>query len=768
MEHMIELHSPRLSVRVDFPAPNAARICHGEPGAGFPEERPWIKDVLLPGLPVERPELQVRLEEGQVVIASPEGRPFFQEARPVQLHQKARRLYGDIDIPKTEIRWGIRRVTEGVKLWLTVTPGESFYGWGEWFNAFQRKAGAVNLRTRDAIALLQGRETYSAIPIFLSSRGYAFFLLNSYASRWRILPEKQQIAIEADGPGADYIVIYGPGFRRIIETYTALTGRPSLPPRWAFGLFVTGYPQEHQAVVEQRVEEHRQRGIPLDSVILDYHWEERFHNFRWRHSLFPDPDGLVKRLRAKGVRLGLIQTPFVNARQRPFQKWFLNTLAGNIPPGLEKDDERDEPGYTEASQQGLLVHPRAKWWFGAGGMVDFTNPKAIQWWNARMRPLYDQGIAFFKNDDGEYTPDEAHSANGLDGPELHNIYGFYYSRALSQGMMEIDDRRPFIYARSVWAGSQRFPALFLGDQKPEFEHMRSSLRAGLNLALLGFSYWTADVFGLDGKTTPETHMRYAQYALLLPIARYFWRPPHLDNTRLPWSHSPQAEANFRRYTELRYRLLPYYYALAWEAWKTGIPMIRPLRLEFENETHLLSVDDQYMLGSRLLVAPVLEAGATGRRVVLPAGTWHDFWREHSWQGPGEIDYPASLEVLPLLVRGGTLLPMGPVMQHISDTHTFSEIEWHAWGPWPAEGLLYEDDGLTRAYQNGASSLVHLRLEEDDQGKRVLQVSAAQGDYLNQPATRRVRLTLHGLPAGAVISQEIQAGLAGGSYLIPDA
>jgi alpha-glucosidase len=351
-------------------------------------------------------------------------------------------------------------------------------------------------------------------------------------------------------------------------------------------------------------------------------------------------------------------------------------------------------------------------------MVDFTDPAASDWWNGMAHPLYRQGVAFFKNDDGEYLPEDGRSANGMQGDEYHNIYGFYYGKAMYEGMHPPipagegsgRETRGLIYARSVWSGSQRFPAVFLGDQKPTFDHIRASLRAGLNMGLAGFAYWTADVFGLDGKTSPEIHMRYAQWALLNPVARYFLRPPQIDATRFPWSHGAEVESNFRKYTELRYRLLPYYYSLAWEAYRAGIPIIRPMLLEFPDNPRFADCADQYMLGDRLLVAPVVTAGEVQRKIVLPAGIWHDFWSGQAWQGPAEIEYPAALDCLPILVRGGRILPLGPLMQHIPDDHRFEQLELHLYPPLPAECLLYDDDGVTTAYRDGDYTLVRVRAE----------------------------------------------------------
>jgi len=757
-------------VRVQYLTENAIRITHSPASAeAFPPDRPWLRHVLLPapGISAGESRLVVDMPDGRVRVRNRAGAVIVAEARAPQLRIARRLRSVSVDIPATEIRTDFGRVGEAVGLALKIEPGEGFYGLGEWFSTFRRERGTVRLKIRDAISLVQNRETYSAIPFFISSRGYGFWLLNSHESEWRIDAERGELKIEAAGPGADYIVIHGPAYRDVISTYTRLTGRPPLIPRWAFGLMVTGYPQEPQSVVLERAQEHRRRNIPLDAVILDYHWEERYHNFQWRRSVIPDPQSLISTLRDLGVRLGLILTPFVNHRNRPGQRRLLNTLAGNIPRGLEQDDERDPEGYAEAKAKGYLAHENAKWWFGLGGMVDFSNPDAAAWWAARMRPLYEQGVAFFKNDDGEYLPKDGRSALGMDGREYHNLYGFFYSRAIYEGMAggsptrPYDDRRPFIYARSAWAGSQRFPAIFLGDQKPTFEHIHSTMRAGLNMGLLGFAYWTADVFGLDGKSTPETHMRYAQWALMAPVARYFWRPPEVDDTRFPWSHGPENEANFRAITELRYRLLPYYSSLAWEAYRTGLPLLRPMMLEFQDDPRFAGVYDQVMLGDRLMLAPVVEAGATRRRIILPAGTWHDLWSTQTYNGrddPAGRLYTAPLDRLPILVRGSTILPMGPVMQHIPDDHRFDQLQLHVWPPYPATGVLYDDDGRTRAYQRGEFSVTRFSAEGDEK-RVVVRIGAAEGGFPGQVESRQVELILHRTAAPARVRVNGQATTA---------
>ncbi len=751
-------------IRTTNLAPNAIRITHlvsradNEPRApdakpdGNTIDRPWLGHVLLPTrtIPTEEAQLSADEKEGCVRVCTKDGKEVLREARPActSQHLESRRLV--LDIPNLELRLERTRTDRAINLALTIASGEGLYGWGEWSNAFRRERGAIRLKVQNAPAQRQERATCSALPFFLSSRGYGFWLLNSHASTWRIDDKAGTLDITAEGPGADYIVIYGPALRDIIATYTALTGRPPMIPRWAFGLFATGCPQEDQQTVLNRLRQHREHHIPLDALILDYHWEERFHNFHWQSKLFPDPAQFISDLKTVGIKLGLILSPVINRRNRHLQRWALSRLARKVPHGLERADGRALPEYDEARREGYFAHPKSKWWLGEGGMIDFTNPAAATWWNERLRPLYQQGVSFIKNDAGESLPADAHSAIGMDGSEYHNLYGFFYSRALYEGQAALDERRPFVFARSAWVGSQRYPAagpagtcgaVSLGNQHPSFAHIRNTMRAGLNLSLLGFAYWTADAFGLDGKTTPELHMRYAQWALFAPVVRCVWRPPGVDGTRLPWSHGTAAEDNLRTYADLRYRLLPYYYTLAWEAHETGLPILRPLLLEFQEDARFADCYDQMLLGDRVLLAPVVKAGATSRRIALPEGFWYDFWMEEAYEGGGEITYAAPLDRLPMLIRGGSILPMGPSLPRIGDDHHFSWLKLHCYPPYPAACLLYDDDGVTRAYQRGEFALTRVGAD-GDADHTTIRIMPTLGSFPGQLPERAVEIVLH--------------------------
>jgi alpha-D-xyloside xylohydrolase len=714
-------------------SPRTLRISHKPKSqADFPPERAWFDDILIGKSILDREKkLKVSLRDDCIQIGDTSGKCIFREMRAPIFHADGH-----------------------VTFTFRLRPEEGLYGFGEWFNAFRRTSGSLNLTIRESPAVLQHRQTYSTLPVYLSDHNYAVFVLNSHQAMVHLDKAQGLLVMKFDGPPADYLVICADNPKAILGEYTRLTGRPPLLPLWAYGLWVTSYPQESQQKVIEMVAEHRSRQIPLDGVILDYHWEERFHNFKWRKSLFSDPAELIAKLHALRIHLGLIFTPFVNHTNLMLLKAGTNLLFKNLPDGVEQEDERDLAGYNEGRTAGYFANDDASWWFGKGGMVDFTNPAAAKWWNEKLKPLYRSGVSFFKNDDGEYLPLKAKSANGMDGREYHNLYGFYYSRAIYEGMRELDERRPLVYARSVWAGSQRYPAIFLGDQVPSFENLRRTLRAGLNMSLLGFAYWTADVFGLSGKTTPETHMRYAQWALYNPVARYFWRPEKIDRTRKPWSHNEQVFESFKKHVELRYRLLPYYHQLGWEAWQSGIPHMRPLWLEFPGDERLLPVYDQVMLGSALMLCPVTRAGARQRRVIFPEGVWYDFWTDEKVEGGRTVVVDAPIDRLPLFVRAGSILPMGPVMQFIPDDHRFEDLQLHFYPPFDGLTSFIDNNPNTRAYVQGeyAETKIQVTSKVNNIHAEIVKPTAE-----NQlvPSDRKLQLVFHDCapPMEAKFNQE---------------
>jgi len=628
---------------------------------------------------------------------------------------------------------------------------EGFYGFGEWFNGFRRERDKLILYNQESPCFVQHKQTYSAFPCFLSDRGYLILILNAHRGTALINKPRGRLRIRFEGGYLDYVVISGPSWKEILQTYTRLTGRPPIPPLWCFGLWNTAYPVENQQETLQRIEEHRKREIPLDAIILDYHWEEAFHNYRWRKNIFPDPDAMIEQMRGRGVKLGLIYTPYINRKGIPLYKILVRIYVKNAPAGVPfVSEDSAEEIYQQGMRGGYFAHPSVTWWLGRGGAVDFSNPEAVNWWFAMQRPLLDQGVYFFKNDGGEYLPENSQSALGLEPEEFHNIYSFYYARATYEKSREHHgDRRALVFSRSTWAGTQRFPGIFLGDQVPKFKYLQSTMRCGLNMSLLGFAYWGADVFGLYRTPDPEIHRRYSQWTLFNPLSRYFSAPNSPE--RNPWGIDRSCEDNFRRHVNLRMQLLPTFYRLAYQAYRTGIPIVRPLYLEFQESEDAKGIWQQAMIGDTLMLAPVLESNATEQRIFFPDGTWYSWWDDEKFTGPGWLSVRTH-EYLPLFVRGGYPLILGPVLQHIPDNHRFTELTVHLYPPFHGGTELYEDDGTTLDYQAEARSLQPLFCTFDNNSSTIhITMDPATGTFPGQPERREMTFILHDIDPAEDVS-----------------
>ncbi len=619
---------------------------------------------------------------------------------------------------------------------------EGFYGFGEWFNAFRRQSGELAVHNLESPAFLQHKQTYSAFPCFLSDRGYMIFILNAHRAKVKINKPAGKLSVRFSGGCLDFFVIAGTDFKEIITNYTALTGRPPLLPLWAFGLWNTAYPVENQEETLTRIREHREKQIPLDAVIFDYHWQQAFSDFKWRRSIFPDPLNMLGKMKEAGIKTGLIYTPYINRDTYPLYKFLVRLYVKNAPDGvplLSQDYAMDN--FNEGVRKGYFAHDSVTWWLGRGGAVDFTNRNACDWWFEKQKPLLDQGVYFFKNDGAEYLPKGSRSSIGLDDEEYHNIYCFYYTKALFERCQEYHtDKRALVFSRTNWAGTQRYPGIFLGDQTPEFKHIAATMRCGLNMSLLGYAYWGADVLSLYKSPSAEQHRRYSQWSIFSPLSRYFSSPD--DTNRNPWGINKECEENFRRHIDLKMRLLPYYYRLARESYDTGIPIIRPLYLEFPDDPHTRPIWQQPMIGDTLMMAPVLESGVTSIKVYFPKGTWYSWWNGTKFEGPGWFDVPVDDGHLPLFVRGGKPLILGRALQFIPDGHRFDEIEVHIFPPFDGSVVLYEDDFSTLSYQQGASSTQKFTFRNEPDSCISIAIDPVTGAFSGLPQKRDVSFILH--------------------------
>jgi alpha-D-xyloside xylohydrolase len=527
---------------------------------------------------------------------------------------------------------------------------EHLYGLGEHFGPFDRKSQRIVSWSRDPVGAITSTATYINIPLLISSRGFGLFFHHHSKLTYELgNPALQTAAIRVDDPFLDYFFIYGPSTKEVISRYTELTGRATVPPRWSFGVWWSRCMYRNREQVEGTVDRLRELDIPGDVVHLDPLWlkgrkDKRLDgcHFEWDEEAFPDPQGFIKWLGERGFKLSLWEIPYVYndseiAREGEANGYFVRDPDGGPARPLENPEET------------LLV--------------DFTNPEAVRWWQEKHRPYLKMGVAAFKPDYGEAVPPDAIFSDGRTGGQVHNLYPLLYNKAVYEVMQE-EHGEAMLFSRSGYAGSQRYPINWTGDAPCTWGGMAATLRAGLSLSMSGISMWSHDIGGfwnprLFQPPDPTLYVRWAQFGLLSSHSRF-----HGVRGREPWYYGEKAVEVVRAFAKLRYRLLPYIYSLAEEAAATGIPVVRPLLLEYPDDPVAGTVDYEYLLGPDLLVVPVMNP--EGRALVyLPKGEWRDWWTDEVRAGAEHFRLDVPIERLPLYVRVGAEITMGPEMDHVA-------------------------------------------------------------------------------------------------------
>lgn len=552
---------------------------------------------------------------------------------------------------------------EAVRETVAVAPGEAFYGFGEKFTSLNKWGQELISWAVDCGNVTSGR-SYKNVPFFISSAGYGLFIHSSHPIVYRMGSESAiTYSFHVAEPCLDYFLIYGPEYAHILRRYAELTGFAPMPPKWSFGFWLSRAGYRAQAEVEEIAREVRARDFPCDVISLDPWWmgDAPWSTYRWDRRAFPDPEGMIRTLRGLGIRTCLWIHPYV-------------------PAGTDL--------YAEGQAKGYFVHrrpphndeisPVQEAFSGAElAAIDFTNPDATAWFQAKLDALLDMGVAVFKSDFGEQAPVDARFADGRDGVELHNLYPLLYNRAV----FETTERRfgrGLTWARSGYAGSQRYPVHWGGDSYSSLDQMAGQLRGLLSFGMAGVPFCSHDIGGFDYapgyfdhtsvesfletfKQTerdeypkdPVVYVRWLQFGAFSSHMRAHGKQPHE-----PWTYGPQAEAIARQYLKLRYRLLPYIYSQAVRSAREGLPLARPMALAFQDDPTTRGLDLQYMFGDEILVAPIFRPD--GRcQVYLPAGEWVDFWTHEVVRGPVWLNRTVPLDILPLWVRGGAILPWGP-------------------------------------------------------------------------------------------------------------
>jgi alpha-D-xyloside xylohydrolase len=578
-----------------------------------------------------------------------------QDPLPFFCQQVEDRAYG----PAYEVApIGFDRLSNGqltVHEALAVTPGESFYGFGEKFSQLDKWGQELTSWATDS-GNVSSYRSYKNIPFFMSSSGYGVFVHSSYPMVYKVGSESlQTCSFHILDSQLDYFLIYGPSYKHILSRYSDLTGHAPLPPKWSLGFWISRAGYHNRAEVENVISEMRQRGFPCDVLSIDPWWmgEGPWSTYEWDTCAFPDPQGMMASLRRQGVRTSLWIHPY-------------------LPAGTAIYQEAQEKGYLLFNSDHLPSQVIESFSGTHLGAIDFTNPAAKSWFQSKLEKLLQMGVSVFKTDFGEQAPIEAIYHDGRSGIELHNLYPLLYNQAVFE-LAERHFGRGLVWGRSGYAGSQRYPVQWGGDSYTSLDQLASQLRGLLSYGMSGVPFCSHDVGGFDyppqsfdqtnqpdSFKDPETYIRWMQFGVFSSHLRAHGKQPHE-----PWTYGTEAERIALRYLKLRYRLLPYLYSEMRRCAASGLPMVAPLLLEYQDDPNTQRLDLQYLFGKSFLVAPIVTHSCQ-RKVYLPHGNWVDFWTRRIEQGGRWIEVDAPLEKIPLWVKAGEILPLGPEMDYVGE------------------------------------------------------------------------------------------------------
>jgi alpha-D-xyloside xylohydrolase len=614
---------------------------------------------------------------------------------------------------------------------------EHFYGFGEKFNALDQAGKVVSILTFDEPGN-KGDRSYKVAPWFISTRGYGFHLDSTARSRFDMrTAARGRYSVTNQASALKFNVVYGPKLTDMPMRYTGMTGRPALPPPWAFGAWIASDIWRTGGEVRYAVTKFRERGIPVSVFVFDSPWEVAYNDFAFNEAQFAIQDqfegqtfqgfnqiaDMMSFLQKNGLKVICWMTPFVN----------VSSIDESVP-GQNMEQAKN---YAEGAAGNFFVRESpngpplvVNWWKGRGSPVDFTNPEARDWLTRQLQALLEASevntnsgkepaIGGFKTDDGEfsngpniYIPDTAVYANGRTGREFVNGYCLEYHRTV----YNVLGTAGLIFARSGFTGTQAFPGYWAGDNEPNFgseNGLPSVIVAGLSAAMSGFSIWGHDIGGYQNAnfspiSPADLFIRWTQFGCFSPIMQIHRQVNPADLRQYPWGYAQAGEStdanraldNYRFYATLHTRLFPYLYTYAKQSEETGLPIMRPLVLMHQDDPSALGVQHTYYFGGDLIVAPVIEPNATQRRIYLPEGNWFDFWtnEQHAgrqtitWKNPAQPDEPKSK--IPVFVRSGAIVPfiLGDDVQTLCDANYVNNA-----------GVMTWDGGLeVRIYPAGTS------------------------------------------------------------------
>lgn len=517
---------------------------------------------------------------------------------------------------------------------LSLGVGECVYGLGERFTAFVKNGQSVDIWNDDGGTASE--IAYKNIPFYITSAGYGVFVNHTGRVSFEVASEQvERVQFSVEGEEIEYFIIAGNGIKEVVGNYTMLTGRAPVPPAWSYGLWLsTSFTTDYdEGTVCRFLDKMEQYEIPISVFHFDCFWMKAFHwcDFIWDEKVFPDPLGMLERLKQRGLKICVWINPYIAQRSILF-------------------DEGMKKGYLLKKKNGDIW----QWdrWQAGMAIVDFTNPEAKDWYQQKLRQLLQMGVDCFKTDFGERIPENVVYYDGSAAEGMHNYYPFLYNQAVQEIMLE-EKKEGVLFARSATVGCQRFPVHWGGDCWGSYESMAESLRGGLSLCLCGFGYWSHDIGGFETSATPDLYKRWAAFGLLSTHSRLHGSHSY----RVPWKYDEEACRVLRYFTQLKYRLMPYIYEKSKENSLSGVPVMRPMIMEFERDKICSYLDQQYMLGDRLMVAPVFREDGIAE-FYLPQGNWTNFITGKQYYGERYISEKCNYMEIPLLVRDNSIIQCG--------------------------------------------------------------------------------------------------------------
>jgi len=583
----------------------------------------------------------------------------------------------------------------------TLRTNEHFFGLGEKSGGLDRRGKTFKMWNSDKPCYATDEDPlYKSIPFFMSNFGYGIFFDNTYKSKFDFgANSNDSYSFESPGGEMVYYFIFGPTFKQIIERYTQLTGKPIMPPEWALGFSQCRGMYTTEKLAREVATEFRKRQIPCDIIYQDIGWTQHLQDFEWRKENYENPTKMIADLASHGFKMIVSQDPVIS--QNNPKQWRAADSLGYFVKDTRTGKSYDMP-----------------WpWGGNCSVVDFTNPTVADWWGINQQKVLNDGVRGFWTDMGEPAWSNEEDADRLFMKhhagmhnEIHNVYGLTWDKVVTEQFEKRNpNKRVFQMTRSAYAGMQRYTFGWSGDSGNGDNVLSgwNKLAAQVTLAQSAgmglIPFWTTDISGYcgdikDREAMAELYIRWMQFGVFNPLSRAHHEG---NNAAEPWTFGTEAERICRDAINLKYRLHPYFYTYAREAFETGMPLIRALLLEYPEDPETYILESEFLIGKELLVAPVVEKEATGKQVYLPQGEWIDFNDNVTiYKGKQWITYPVTLSKIPVFVKRGSIIPEIPVQQYIGEKknspvwfHVFPAVAGHT-----VTFTLYEDDGETNDYK----------------------------------------------------------------------